>query len=213
MHAAFAKNLAPWAETIAAAPSPALAEGDFRFALDGQVLRALRDARSRDRSVPAEVYERQPNTSLIAPTGVERRLPARLDRTAPCHVACLNEAPDEEAGAQDDTADGVAASDAMRHTHFLRAPAGCCPCPDPRTVSWTMPKTLTPARTVALASATNKDMALTYAARCSVRRPAWYRARSCARAPAAPSRCRSPHASWSRLCIKRFAAPLQPGQP
>ena len=157
MHGAFVKNLRPWADTIAVAPLPTLTDGEFRSAPDGQILRALRDARPRDRTVPAELYERQPSTGLLAPTGAERRLPACRARTTSCHVACLGDGPED-----DDSQFDV--HDAQRHTHFLRAPIGCCPRPDPRVIAWSAPRVLSSTCTTTLASATNKAVTLTYAA-------------------------------------------------
>ena len=166
MHRALLTKLRPWSDTIASPALAALAAGDFRSAADGQVLCALRDARPKDRTVPAEVYEQQPSTGCLAPTGVERRLPARRNKSTPCSVVHLGEHPDHDhvpARPADDPHD-VAAADAGRHTHLLLAPPGCRSCPDPRLIGWAAPATPARVGTVRLASATNRSITQTYAA-------------------------------------------------
>eukprot|EP00964_Phaeocystis_antarctica_P091537 scaffold58734_cov65-Phaeocystis_antarctica.AAC.1 len=97
-YAKICSNLQRWVATLRVpTTTPVLiADEEFRWTHDGRILRALREARPRDLTVPAALYEQQPYTSLIAPTGEEHRLSTRPGATTPCHVACLTQEDDNE---------------------------------------------------------------------------------------------------------------------
>ena len=94
-----AKNLRRWKDTIAAGPPTRVAEGEFRCLADGTVLRAVRDARPRDRTVPATVYKQQPHTGLLAPTAEERRMPASPRGTSTCRTRQCADEPEDDSDA------------------------------------------------------------------------------------------------------------------
>ena len=167
-------NLHRWQHTLAAGPRPGLQQRQFRHTRTGQLLRARQAANAGDTTVPAWVFEAEPQTGAIRVTDEQGTLPADTSQSELCPtcLACSDaeDSDDEDpavAGQEEEStqlgrAASVLAAKAGAFRHAALGPQGAPPVPDPRLLEWTIPETCKPEERVCLAYSTTEKTRRTY---------------------------------------------------